>query len=312
MHLISQPPVKPSSCAFQRSKARSLAFALVTSSQLLVNNAGAVEQPDLLRTATLSSITGAAHYSSLEGANLSPQQLNSHTESITSQDADPKPKPEPEPEPEPEPAIASAGSNSYHHSWLDQETWITDIGTLLYRDDDKDGYFSGFSLTVDADTYFQQAQIYASIGLQRAYGQRERLHTTANFTIYSNELSDEYRIDIDLLSNYQAGEYDLFIDLHDAYDHRLLDSVSAMDFSNLFRLPLESEDLDRYYESEQGADPVHHHNPSTTPVNSDIRVVEYAGSSGFFLLMAMLAMVSLRISETVRYKSRWLGFSFRW
>ena len=197
-----------------------------------------------------------------------------------------------------------SSGDKHHHTWLNPEIWIADIGTLLYRDDDQDGYFSGFSLTIDADTYYQQAEIYVSIDVKRSFGERERLHTSANFTIYGDNVSDEYRIDIDLLANYQADDYDLYIDLHDAYNHQVLDSVSSADFSNLYRLPLESENLDQYYEIEHEADPVHQPNTPSEPVNADIRVVEYAGSSGFFLISAILSIVALRKSGSRRYHSR--------
>lgn len=197
-----------------------------------------------------------------------------------------------------------ASNDGHYQTWIDVDTWITDIGTLLYRDDDGDGYFSGFSLTIDADTYHKQTEIYASIDVQRAFGERERLHTSANFPIYGDQLSDEYRIDIDLLANYPAGDYNLYIDLHDAYDHRVLDGVSAVDFSNLYRLPLESEDLDLYNENEHDDYPGHHPDSPSAPVNADIRVVEYAGSSGFFLIMAILTIATLRKFGTCRHKCR--------
>ncbi|MFK7856929.1 MAG: choice-of-anchor H family protein [Granulosicoccus sp.] len=177
--------------------------------------------------------------------------------------------------------------------WFDSDTWISDIGTLLFRDEDRDGYFSGFSLSIDVDTHFKQAEVYLSIGIQRAIGQPERLHTTQSFNIYGHSLADEYRIDIDLLSNYPAGDYDLNIDLHDAFDHRILDSVSAADFSNLFRLPLESEDMDIDYGSGDYTDGSDHHE-SVQPANHDIRVVEYTGSSGLFFLLMLIALVTIR------------------
>lgn len=180
--------------------------------------------------------------------------------------------------------------------WFDSDTWISDIGTLLFRDQDRDGYFSGFSLSVDVDTHYKQAEVYLAIGIQRAIGQPERLHTTQTFKVYGHSLADEYRIDIDLLSNYPAGDYDLNIDLHDAFDHRILDSVSAAEFSNLFRLPLESEDMDFLHDSGDFTDATDHHDPAQ-PANHDIRVVEYTGSSGLVFLLALVALVTIRTAN---------------
>ena len=178
-----------------------------------------------------------------------------------------------------------------HVPWTDDVAWITGIGTLLYHDSDRDGYHSGFSLTIDADTSKSIMDVYVSIDLQSYYGLRERLHTSSNFSLYGRTLTDEYQIDIDLLQNYPADEYDLYIELHDTYDHRVLDRVSAGDFSNLSALPLESEDLDYVYNPR----PLQ---PSYPPANDDIYVEEYAGSTG------LLTTLCLSLSLWARRKRR--------
>jgi hypothetical protein len=172
--------------------------------------------------------------------------------------------------------------NPEHVLWLDGGIWITDVGTLLYIDNDQDGYFSGFSLTIDADTEYSHADVYATIDIERSRGERERLHTTGTFSIYGNSLTDEYRIDIELVRNYPIGDYDLFIDLVDANNHAVVDSVGAYDFSNLSRLPLESEELDDDPAPFEPATPVH-----IPVINTDIRVVEYSGANSIWLLLAL-------------------------
>lgn len=167
--------------------------------------------------------------------------------------------------------------------------WVTDVGMLLYRDADRDGYFSGFSLSIDADTEYSHAEVYAAIDVEFPEGSRERLHTTATFHLYGNSITDEYRIDIDLVRNYPYGQYNLFVDLIDAYDHSVVDSVSATQFSNLGRLPLESEDLD----NSPVTHPVTALVPGTTN-NTDIRVAEYSGSSGFWVLSILGAFLFRR------------------
>ena len=176
-------------------------------------------------------------------------------------------------------------------SWDDDVAWITGIGTLLYNDSDHDGYHSGFSLTIDADTSMNIMDVYLSVDLQSYSGVQERLHTSNNFSLYGRTLTDEYQIDIDLLQNYPTDEYDLTIELHDTYDHRVLDRVSAGDFSNLSALPLESEDLDYVY----NPGPVPHSYP---PANDDYYVENYAGSTG------LLTTLCLSLSLWVRRKKR--------
>ena len=180
-------------------------------------------------------------------------------------------------------------------SWDDDVAWITGIGTLLYNDSDHDGYHSGFSLTIDADTSMNIMDVYLSVDLQSYSGVQERLHTSNNFSLYGRTLTDEYQIDIDLLQNYPTDEYDLTIELHDTYDHRVLDSVSARDFSNLSALPLESEDLDYVY----NPGPVQ---PSYPPANDDIYVGEYAGSTGLLTTLCLSLSLWARRKKFAGYR----------
>lgn len=177
-------------------------------------------------------------------------------------------------------ADSTAENETGHIPWLGDVAWITGIGMLLYRDVDNDGYHSGFSLTVDADTSRNLTDVYVSIDLQGYRGLRERLHTSRIFSLYGRTLTDEYQIDIDLLQNYPADEYDLTIELYDAYDNRILDRVNASDFSNLSALPLESEDLDHVYDPRPLQSPF-------PPVNDDIYVEEFAGTTGLLTTLCL-------------------------
>lgn len=198
-------------------------------------------------------------------------------------------------------ALKNASSNDNHLTlnpqhvlWLDGGIWITNIGTSLYVDNDQDGYFSAFSLTIDADTDYSQADVYATIDVQRSGGERETLHTTGTFSIYGNSLSDEYRVDIELVRNYPIGDYDLYINLVDANNHALVDSVGPNDISNLSRLPLESLELDNDPAPYTTAAPSH-----TPTINTDIRVVEYSGSSSIWLLLALgIPAINRRLKNT--------------
>lgn len=192
---------------------------------------------------------------------------------------------------------ALSAAQERHPSWGTDNAYVTDIGTLLYHDRDSDGYFSGLSLTIDADTPYHEERVYASIDLTDIYQISEPLHRTADFSIYGNSLSDEYRVDIDLVRNYPTGLYDLQITLHNARDNRILDSVGASHFNNLRQLPLESEDLDLV-----ALNPVNDTTPSNVQplANDDIRVSEYGGSAGMALLALLCASVAIRLC----YRSR--------
>ncbi len=166
-----------------------------------------------------------------------------------------------------------------HLFTINDEAWITEIGTRLFRDDDNDGYFAGFSLNIDADTRYSFTEVHAVIDIQRPFGEREFLHRTSRFSLYGDSFADEYRVEIALARNFPAGEFNLFIDLVDSNSSRVLDRVSSSEFSNLYALPLESEDFDREPNSSPG--------PQLNPQNDDVRVVEYSGSSGILLLLLM-------------------------
>ncbi len=179
--------------------------------------------------------------------------------------------------------------------YLDEGAWLNDIGTLLYNDIDGDGYFSGLSLSIDADSDYSSYDVYAIINISGAIDGSagyltEQLHTTLPFTVYGRSASDEYRVDIDLVRNYNPDIYDLQVLLVDSHDNRVLDAVDAFDFRNLSSLPLESTD-------NQSFDPPVSTNPQNAS-NDDIVVTEYAGSSGltFFalLMMALLFRHSAR------------------
>ena len=177
------------------------------------------------------------------------------------------------------PAIAASAEHETqrHIVFIDDDTrhqdvWVVDVGTSLFADYDHDGYFGGFSLSFDVDTSYGDRDIYATIFLQLRHQSLVKLHTTEVFTIYSRSGADVYRIDAELVDNYQAGDYQVHIDIHDARNGVVLDSVSHESFRNLRNLPLEAE-------------PYH----DTT---SAVIVTEFAGFSGPVLLL-MLGLTAL-------------------
>ncbi|MGQ7845054.1 choice-of-anchor H family protein [Granulosicoccus sp. 3-233] len=197
----------------------------------------------------------------------------------------------------PDPAAAltrrkNANQTASHlqDDWYLQDTWITDIGVLLYNDADDDAYFAGFSLSVDADSIYTDTDVYLSIDMQRALHPVERLHISHVFPLYGQSAADEYRIDIELLSNHVPDHYDLIIELRDAYNHQTLDRVDASDFSNLHALPLESNEYDdRFYE------PTNEWPGSDEPFyNDDVQVAVRAGSAGWLMVLAGSLALLLR------------------
>ncbi len=187
-------------------------------------------------------------------------------------------------------------TNSYHDDWYLQEAWITDVGLLLYHDADHDGYFAGFSLSVDADTSDHDRDVYLTIDVRRPFHPVERLHTSLVFPLYGQSAADEYRIDIELLSNYAQDHYELILELRDAYDHQMLERVDSTDFANLRALPLESGDLDnQYHEPDDGLV-----DPDDLIRNDDIAFEEHAGGIGWWLALPFaLTLLARRTSRRI-------------
>lgn len=173
------------------------------------------------------------------------------------------------------------------------ETWVADIGTLLTRDLDDDGYYTGFSLSIDVDTHRAHQDVYLSLYTRDSSGSVSPLHRTGHFAIYGDALSDEYQIDIDLVTSYPADAYDLLIDVHDAWDDRILDTVADNQFSNLGRLPLESEDLD-IAPNPPILQPVIPTNDDGQAPTGSIRVVEHAGSASLWWLAGLSLLIVRR------------------
>ena len=190
--------------------------------------------------------------------------------------------------------VTDSAARQIQSAHLSDVAWLNEVGTLLYNDGDGDGYFSGLSLSLDVDTDFNSVEVYATIDIQGAFSSNglidERLHTTQPFTAYRRSFTDEYRVDIDLITNYSPDIYDLRIALVDAYNHEILDVVDAQVFRNLSSLSLESQDNEDVF--------VPVNNRPIQPGNDSVRVEEFAGSGGPVLLGLFLIAVILRIRRT--------------
>lgn len=186
---------------------------------------------------------------------------------------------------------------------LDDRAWINTIGTLLYTDPDNDSFFSGVSISIDADSSYFSYAVYAAIDIIDQSGRTDRLHSTQTFDVYDNSSADEYHVDIDLLRNFTPAIYDLRITLFDAYNNQLLDRVSAQDFQNLNNLPLESEDyIDIFIPVEDRPE---------RPVNDSVFAVEYAASSGKgFVLLLLISLVVRAANIRTRRKPKRAARSF--
>ena len=127
-----------------------------------------------------------------------------------------------------------------------QAFWIFDAWVEFFRDDDSDGYFNHFSVEFDADTEYSSAQVYAILYLGNDEVFKE-YHTTSNFSIFSDNSNDSFVVESELLNGFPPGEYEVLIELYNAYSNELIAVYDGNDDADLYLLSLESKE----YESTQ-------------------------------------------------------------
>lgn len=126
----------------------------------------------------------------------------------------------------------------------DPNFWFYDADVELFSDFDRDGYYFGIDLLFDADTNYAVADVYAVIYLSFEYGPWNEYAETDDFTLFGTTSTDDYVVETELVSGYLTGDYDILIELFDAYDGTYLASFGPDDTSELSFLPLEDSTRD--------------------------------------------------------------------
>lgn len=129
----------------------------------------------------------------------------------------------------------------------DPNFWFYDVDLQLFADHDRDGYFTGIDLLFDVDTTYAVADVYAVLYLSYELGPWEEYAATDNFTLFGSTSADDYIVETELVSGYPTGNYDLLIELFDAYDGTYLTSIGPEDTSELSIIPLEDSTRDVVY-----------------------------------------------------------------
>ena len=156
----------------------------------------------------------------------------------------------------------------------DPNFWFYDADVELFSDFDRDGYYFGIDLWFDADTNYAVADVYAVIFLSYEYGPWNEYAETDDFTLFCSIGTDDYIVETELISGYPTGDYDILIELYDAYDNTYLASIGPEDTSELSLLPLEDSTRDAVSGGQ-----------TQVVVNSG-----GGGSIGWFLLAGLLAV----------------------
>ncbi len=126
---------------------------------------------------------------------------------------------------------------------FNQEFWIFDAWVEFYSDDDGDGYFNHFSVEFDADTGYSAAEVYARLYLGKDEVFRE-YHSTSNFNIFSDNSNDSFVVESELLNGFSSAEYEVLIELYDAYSDELVAVLDGNDDADLYLLSLESKEYE--------------------------------------------------------------------
>lgn len=126
----------------------------------------------------------------------------------------------------------------------DPNFWFYTADVELFNDFDRDGYYYGIDLLFDADTSYVAADVYAVIYLSYEYGPWNEYAETDDFTLFGSSGTDEYVVETELVSGYPTGNYDILIELYDAWDNTFLASYGPEDTSELSLLPLEDSTRD--------------------------------------------------------------------
>ncbi len=122
---------------------------------------------------------------------------------------------------------------------------FVDVGTLLFSDGDRDGFFSGFSVSVDIDiihSSYREIPVFVRVFLRPPEEPFQLFHVSDRFSVFRSLVSDTYRIESELVSNFPAGYYDMQLELVDAITGETLDVIDALSHRALVALPLESID----------------------------------------------------------------------
>jgi hypothetical protein len=139
----------------------------------------------------------------------------------------------------PDEVVRQAKPPSAAASFFLGEAWIYEVRVELFNDFDRDGYYTYMRVRIDADTIFNRHWVYAVLLLSADGLHWEELHITEDFLIRGTSPRDAYEIEVELVSGYPRGFYDVLVELYDSERALLLDEFGPAQSSALALLPLE-------------------------------------------------------------------------
>jgi len=134
--------------------------------------------------------------------------------------------------------------NSYSHS---NEIWIYNATTILISDFDNDGFHHRFSISIDADSIYSSADVYAKLYLSFEGGPWNFYASSQDYPIHFDSDQDSFTIETELAQGFPAGYYDVRIELYDAHTLEWLLNYGPYDDPSLNAIPLEDSNYDDTY-----------------------------------------------------------------
>lgn len=134
------------------------------------------------------------------------------------------------------------------------DTWIDRVDVTRWPDHDGDGFASGLSVLVDADTLLSSTQrIFLRLSLTGSDGVERLLHDSSEQRLDGRGDADRVEVEFDLIDAFPTDRYDLVVELRDADRDTFLDVVDRTVLDGLGNLALE----DAWRDGRLRDDPVH-------------------------------------------------------
>ena len=162
---------------------------------------------------------------------------------------------------------------------------IADVFTDLIADEDGDGFYSRFRITIDPDADYDSRLVYARIWVRARGGEWIEEYATEDWRVNTSGANDSYVLDADWLSGYPTSYYDVQVDLYDSATDLLIASACS-DRLDIAQVPLEDRSRDIRPSS------------PTPPIGGSSSSREGGGGAmeiGFAFALGALSLIAMRL-----------------
>ncbi len=170
-------------------------------------------------------------------------------------------------------------------SYSNPDFSIYDADVELISDFDYDGFYHRFSVSIDADTLYNTAYVYAKLYLSYEGGPWTEYAISDNYHIYGNSELDRFVVETELADGFAPGHYDIRIELFDADTHHWLLSYGPYDDISLGTVPLEDSLHDDAYESVY------------VPIEAEVHVTGRGSMHAWLLMLPAILFAARRFTR---------------